>query len=130
MDNLDKITTNVNPTSLERKVENKNATWSEIIDIISTKLTYEDNQELKKGLAFQGQKEYNSNTFNKNIIENSIESLKMTNSDSNIDNSLNAKTKKILQQQLDCIIGILKTSYNNKDNRYFILGLLLKTFKD
>lgn len=126
MSELEKITKEVRPTSLDIKETPTEISLEEINSKIITFLDTQQTDLYKMGQAKQGKKLSNSISIIKDALLKEIEDLELVKGD-NTDRIINTVTKKTLQQQTDNIIKILEMSLKQTENKYFLLGLIIKS---
>ena len=99
-----------------------------IINDVLSLLDYESVESFKEGQAKQGYRKLSSLDILKDCLYKEIETLSLTKTvdADQIERVINSKTKKSLITQIDNIFEILDMSVIKKDNRYYILGLILK----
>ena len=116
----------VPPTSLESKEEVREYTLEEIDKLLLSSLKYDDGVLYKTGQAKQGKKQSTSLNILRDALYKEIEDLKLTKEADKTERAVNTTTKKILQHQIDNVLNLLEMSINKTDNRYYILGLIIK----
>jgi len=126
MTELQKITIEVEPTSFD-KIAPPRKTIKTITEELLKELDYENGEQLKRGLAKQGNREYTLQSVITDIIEEEIGKLSFNTSSNDEVNSVNdLKLKNLLRQEIKNISTLLEFS-SKTDNRYFILGLVLRS---
>ena len=128
MDRLEDITKEVPPTGFAEHVQKDPIIIDDLITKVLSSLTTDQAEMFKTGQVKCGKRNLTTLDIIKESLYKEIESLNLTKTADidKIERTINSKTKKVLKQQVDSIISVLQMSTESIDNRYFILGLLLK----
>lgn len=127
MSELEKITKEVRPTSLEPEIKPPEASLEELNTLILQNLSIDQAELFKIGQAKQGNKISNTVNILRDSLYNEVENLKLTKEIDGVDRSTNSITKKSITFQIDSILRILEMSLEKSENKYFILGLIVKS---
>jgi|GEM_PF-3407033 len=127
MKNLQSMTTEVNPTSLDQRVETKAVNYNDIIDSIVSSISRELGDEVLRGRAKQGNVKGDSLALIRSFLLEEIDNLNLTKDTDNNLRVSNDKLKDGLRKQLNAIISILELSIVKKDIKHFMVGALLKS---
>jgi hypothetical protein len=127
MKNLQSMTTEVNPTSLDQRVETKAVNYNDIIDSIVSSISRELGDEVLRGRAKQGNVKGDSLALVRSFLLEEIDNLNLTKDTDNNLRVSNDKLKDGLRKQLNAIISILELSIVKKDIKHFMVGALLKS---
>lgn len=127
MSELEKITKEVRPTSLEPEIKPLEASLEELNTLILQNLSIDQAELFKIGQAKQGNKISNTVNILRDSLYNEVENLKLTKEIDGVDRSTNSITKKSITFQIDSILRILEMSLEKSENKYFILGLIVKS---
>ena len=127
MDKLENITTEVPATGFAQPVQEV-VNIEDLTSKILSCFTAEQVEMFKLGQVKRGKRKLNNTNLLKEALYREIETLNLTKKveDDKIERVVNSKTRKMLQQQVDAIIGVLEMSTVNIDNRHFIFGMLLR----
>ena len=121
------MTTEVNPTSLDQRVETKAVNYNDIIDSIVSSISRELGDEVLRGRAKQGNVKGDSLALIRSFLLEEIDNLNLTKDTDNNLRVSNDKLKDGLRKQLNAIISILELSIVKKDIKHFMVGALLKS---
>lgn len=128
MNNINDITTEVPSSSLQSKVVVDDTTLQSVNVMLLKPFSHDNIDTYKAGQARQGQRASTSISILKDLLYKEIEDLQLTRGEENTERAVNSITRKALTQQVDTIISILEMSTNKtNDNRYYMLGMLIKT---
>lgn len=128
MNNINDITTEVPSSSLQDKVIIDDTTLQSVNNMLLKPFSHDHIDNYKAGQARQGQRASTSISILKDLLYKEIEDLQLTRGEENTERAVNSITRKALTQQVDTIISILEMSTNKtNDNRYYMLGMLIKT---
>lgn len=124
---IEKIATEVSPTAFITP-EPEVVKVEKIINDILSLLDYESIETFKEGQAKQGRRQLSSLDILKDALLKEVESVALTKAvdADQVERVINSKTKKLLTAQINNIFEVLSMSTVKRDNRYYILGLILR----
>ncbi len=127
MNDLEKKTTEVSPTSFEQLNVSKAFDFNDIIEGIVSNLSRDLGDEVLRGRAKQGNIKSDSLELIRSFLLEEIDNLNLTKETDNKTRISNDKFKDGLRKQLNTIISILELSVERKDIKHYMVGALLKS---
>lgn len=127
MNDLEKKTTEVSPTSFEQLNVSKAFDFNDVIEGIVSNLSRDLGDEVLRGRAKQGNIKSDSLELIRSFLLEEIDNLNLTKETDNKTRISNDKFKDGLRKQLNTIISILELSVERKDIKHYMVGALLKS---
>lgn len=127
MKDIDKLTTEVAPTSFEGVKAERAFNYNNVIESIVSNIERNLGDEVLRGRAKQGNDKSDSLALIRSFLLEEIDNLNLAKGDDNITRISNDKFKDGLRKQLNTIISILELSTERKDIKHYMVGALLKS---
>jgi hypothetical protein len=127
MNDLEKKTTEVSPTSFEQLNVSKAFDFNDVIEGIVSNISRDLGDEVLRGRAKQGNLKGDSLELIRSFLLEEIDNLNLTKETDNKTRISNDKFKDGLRKQLNTIISILELSVERKDIKHYMVGALLKS---